>query len=76
MVVGGLMTKWQTPYGYVYFVDESLCKIRWMLENPSLAGGVKKVVFSPHEPTQIYGLASIGGGNYDYIFKIDNMFPA
>ena len=69
------MIKWETSYGYVYFVDESLCKIRWLLENLDFAGGVEKVAFSPHEPSQIYGVAS-SSGELSYVFKIDNMFPA
>ena len=74
MVVGGLMKKNTSNLGFVYFIDESLCKVRWLLENETFDSGVQHIAFSPQEPTQIYGLA-YGTTARVTLFKIDNMFP-
>ena len=51
MVVGGLMKKNTRNLGFVYFIDESLCKVRWLLENETFDSGVQHIAFSPQEPT-------------------------
>ena len=66
MVVAGRMTKGAslsvTEMGYIYYIDNSLCKIRWMIEDNESTGGADEILFSSNNRHLIYiiGRRTIG----------------
>ena len=56
LVVSGTYIENSLYLGFIYFVDESLCKIRAMVDVPEWKNGIKQIAFSPHNPHQIYGV--------------------
>ena len=71
MVVAGRILKDKSDEGFVYYIDESLCKIRWMVTDSTFIGdGVKNIVFDPNDSNRIFGYTESGPA----LFWIDNNF--
>ena len=59
--------------GFIYFVEEKSCSVRWIILNESFYSGVKQIAFDPNNSNFIFGVAV-----QDFmplLFYIDNTYP-
>jgi len=43
--------------GFLYFMSEADCTLKWLFLVPTLDGGIFSVKFDPGNPSRIYGIA-------------------
>ena len=59
--------------GFIYFVEEKSCSVRWMVLNDSFNMGVKQIAFDPNNRNFIFGVTTTIA--FPILFYIDNTFP-
>ena len=69
MVVGGQIQRHDAHAAFFYFLDESLCKIRWMIDDSDYER-VESIAFDPKDSNKMYSMVTIG--NASYFFQIAN----
>ena len=81
LVVAGQAILWKyDPVGFIYFISEDICNVRWVLHTGSFKAGVQQIAFDPSNRNLIFGTAvdmEENPSSYDVrLFYIDNSHPS